>query len=260
MLKDVPFAIIEEVPEFPGCTGTRKEKSDCLNMSLKKHVVKNFDTKLANKLSLSPGKKKIWIIFRINEKGFVTDVNARAPHPKLKAEAIRVINTVPRMKPGRQGGKPVGMKYTLPVTFNIGGNTESTIALKEIVMPRESINNSTDVPFAIIEEVPVFPGCTGTRAQKAACLNKSIQKFVVRNFNIELPKKIGLPKGKKKIWVVFRIDDKGKVTNINARAPHPKLKEEAIRVASLLPKMIAGKQRGKAVGMKYTLPISFNVQ
>jgi beta-lactamase regulating signal transducer with metallopeptidase domain len=260
MLKDVPFAIIEEVPEFPGCTGTRKEKSDCLNMSLKKHVVKNFDTKLANKLSLSPGKKKIWIIFRINEKGFVTDVNARAPHPKLKAEAIRVINTIPRMKPGRQGGKPVGMKYTLPVTFNIGGNTESTIALKEIVMPRESINNSTDVPFAIIEEVPVFPGCTGTRAQKAACLNKSIQKFVVRNFNIELPKKIGLPKGKKNIWVVFRIDDKGKVTNINARAPHPKLKEEAIRVASLLPKMIAGKQRGKAVGMKYTLPISFNVQ
>ncbi len=257
----VPFAIIEEVPVFPGCTGTREEKGDCLNRSLKKHVVRNFNAELAQKLGLSPGKKKIWIIFRIDEKGFITDVNARAPHPKLKEEAIRVINTIPRMIPGKQKGKAVGMKYTLPITFMIAGTdtNEKATALKEIEILRKNIKGNTDVPLAIIEEVPVYPGCVGTREQKKQCLNKNIKKFVVVNFNTNLIAKIGLSKGRKKIWVVFRIDEKGNVTNVNARAPHPKLEEEAIRVARLLPKMKPGKQRGKAVGMKYTLPISFNV-
>jgi hypothetical protein len=118
-----------------------------------------------------------------------------------------------------------------------------------------------DVPYAIIEEVPVFPGCKGTRAEKAACLNMKIKKFVVKNFNgNELSKKIGLSKGKKKIWTIFRIDKEGNVVDVRARAPHPKLKEEAERIARMLPKMVPGKQRGKPVGMKYTLPISFVVE
>ncbi|MGB0881256.1 MAG: energy transducer TonB, partial [Polaribacter sp.] len=120
--------------------------------------------------------------------------------------------------------------------------------------------NGTDVPFSIIEEVPVYPGCTGTREQKAACLNKNIKKFVAINFNISLAKDLKLSKGKKKVWVVFRIDKEGNIVDVNARAPHPKLKEEAIRVVNLLPKMKPGKQRGKTVGMKYTLPISFNIE
>ena len=120
--------------------------------------------------------------------------------------------------------------------------------------------NSNDVSFAVIEEVPIFPGCgEGTRAQKKDCLNSNIKRHVIKNFNADLAKSLDISKGMKKIWVVFRINEKGEVTQINARAPHPKLKEEAERVASSLPKMIPGKQRGKAVGMKYTLPISFVV-
>lgn len=129
--------------------------------------------------------------------------------------------------------------------------------IEEVEEAEEIIEN---VPFAIIEEVPVFPGCKGTRAEKVKCLNTQIKKHVVRKFNNELAGDLGLSPGKKKIWVVFRIDPKGNVTEINARAPHPRLKKEAIRVAKTLPKMIPGKQRGVPVGMKYTLPISFNVE
>ena len=129
--------------------------------------------------------------------------------------------------------------------------------IEEVEEAEEIIEN---VPFAIIEEVPVFPGCKGTRAEKVECLNTQIKKHVVRKFNNELAGDLGLSPGKKKIWVVFRIDPKGNVTEINARAPHPRLKKEAIRVAKTLPKMIPGKQRGVPVGMKYTLPISFNVE
>tara|TARA_R110002072_G_scaffold282408_1_gene445349 strand:- start:136 stop:882 length:747 start_codon:yes stop_codon:yes gene_type:complete len=120
--------------------------------------------------------------------------------------------------------------------------------------------NNEDVPFAIIENVPVFPGCKGTRKEKADCLNKKIQKFVVKNFNTGASKNLGLSSGRKKIWLTFKIDKNGDIVDVNARAPHPILKEEAIRVIGLLPKMVPGKQKGKAVSMKYTMPISFNVE
>jgi len=138
--------------------------------------------------------------------------------------------------------------------------TDETEAIEEIVEEDEDEGVVEDVPFAIIEEVPVFPGCKGTRKQKVDCLNKKIKRHVVRKFNADLASDLGLSPGKKKIWVVFRIDPTGRITEINARAPHPRLKKEAIRVTKTLPRMTPGKQRGVPVGMKYTLPISFNVE
>jgi protein TonB len=59
---------------------------------------------------------------------------------------------------------------------------------------------------------------------------------------------------------MFKIDKKGEIVDIRARAPHKRLEKEAIRVVSILPKMKPGRQRGKAVGVKYSLPIVFNVE
>ena len=122
------------------------------------------------------------------------------------------------------------------------------------------IENRHDVPFAVIEHVPVFPGCTGTREEKANCLSKSIRQNLLKNFNVDLAKTLNLTKGKKKIYVHFRINEEGKVVDVKVRAPHPKLTEEAKRIVKLLPKMKPGKQRGKAVSMKYAVPISFEIE
>lgn len=134
------------------------------------------------------------------------------------------------------------------------------VEVEEIEEVEEVEEVVEDVPFAIIEEVPVFPGCTGTKAQKKACLNKKMQKHVQRNFNADLANELGLPSGKKRIFLIFKIDKDGSITSINARAPHPRLKKEAIRLAKKLPKMKPGKQRGKPVRVGYTLPIVFNVE
>jgi protein TonB len=117
-----------------------------------------------------------------------------------------------------------------------------------------------DVPFAIIEDVPVYPGCKGTKAQKKACLNKSMQKHVARKFNADLATDLGLSPGKKKIYIQFKITKTGTIQIIGARAPHARLEKEAKRVVSLLPKMTPGKQRGRPVNVTYMLPISFNVE
>ena len=134
------------------------------------------------------------------------------------------------------------------------------VEVEEIEEAEEEEEVVEDVPFSIIEDVPVFPGCSGTKAQKKACLNKKMRRHVQRYFDAELANELGLAPGKKKIYLVFKIGKTGNIEQINARAPHPRLKKEAIRIAKKLPKMLPGKQRGRPVRVGYTLPITFNVE
>lgn len=132
---------------------------------------------------------------------------------------------------------------------------------EEIVSVEEEEEIVEDVPFVIIENVPVFPGCKGNNAQLRACFSENITNFVKKEFNPELASDLGLQQGSiQKIFVVFRIDEKGNISRINARAPHKSLQAEAIRIIKMLPRMEPGKQRGKPVGVSYGLPIVFKVE
>ncbi len=119
VVEDVPFSIIEDVPVFPGCSGSKAQKKACLNKKMQKHVQRYFDAELANELGLSPGKKRIFLLFKIGKTGKIEDIQARAPHPRLKKEAIRIAKKLPQMQPGKQRGRPVRVGYTLPITFNV---------------------------------------------------------------------------------------------------------------------------------------------
>lgn len=118
-----------------------------------------------------------------------------------------------------------------------------------------------DVPFIYVENVPVFPGCEKKKTNEARkkCMSEKIQKHVSRKFNTDLAVNLGLESEVQKIYVLFKIDEKGNVVDVQARGPHPKLEKEAQRVVNLLPKMIPGKQRNRTVKVKYTLPIAFKV-
>tara|TARA_R110001583_G_scaffold179638_2_gene336513 strand:+ start:13291 stop:14010 length:720 start_codon:yes stop_codon:yes gene_type:complete len=137
---------------------------------------------------------------------------------------------------------------------------DEAVEVEEIIEVEEEEDVMEDVPFAIIEDVPVFPGCKGNKSQLRACLQEKITKHVNRKFNADLASDLGLSPGVKRIFVMFKIDKSGNITNVMARAPHKRLQEEAIRVVKLLPKMIPGKQRGRPVGVKYSLPIAFKVE
>lgn len=138
---------------------------------------------------------------------------------------------------------------------------EEEIAEVEDVVVEAAPEEDIEVPFAVIENVPVFPGCeneSGNNAKKQ-CMSDKISQFVNKKFNVDLASELGLS-GKQRISVIFKIDKSGAITNIQARAPHPGLEKEAQRVIGLLPKMKPGKQRGKAVTVPYSLPILFQVQ
>ena len=118
-----------------------------------------------------------------------------------------------------------------------------------------------DVPFTAIEDVPLFPGCEKykTNADRKKCMSDKIKNFVNSKFNTDLGSELGLS-GVNRVYVRFKIDRNGKVVGVQARAPHPRLQKEAERVVGMLPNMVPGKQRGKPVGVLYSLPIIFQVQ
>jgi protein TonB len=117
VVEDVSFMIIEDVPVFPGCKGNKQELKDCFSKMVQKHFLRKFDAELPNELGLSAGKKRVFIGFKIDKKGNIVNVQARGPHPKIESEVISVMNKLPTMKPGRQRGKPVGVKYSIPFTL-----------------------------------------------------------------------------------------------------------------------------------------------
>ncbi|KOY50980.1 M56 family metallopeptidase [Polaribacter dokdonensis] len=110
----VSFMTIDKVPVFPGCEEGDKA---CFSKMVQKHFVKNFDSKMPKTLGLSPGKKRVFIGFKIDKEGDVVDIKARAPHPEIEKEVIRVMETLPKMLPGENEGKKVGVKYSIPFTL-----------------------------------------------------------------------------------------------------------------------------------------------
>ena len=113
---EVPFAIIEEVPIFPGCEGLSKSAAiDCFQQKLQQHITTHFEYPLS---ALEMGiQGRVSVIFTIDSKGFTTNVRSRGPDRLLEKEAERIINLLPQMKAGKQRGKPVKVSYAVPIFF-----------------------------------------------------------------------------------------------------------------------------------------------
>ena len=116
------------------------------------------------------------------------------------------------------------------------------------------------VPFAIIEKVPVFPGCEdlATEAERKACFNQKIQEHIQQNFNYP---KTALEMGiSGRVFLQFEIGADGRVSNIRKRGPDRLLEQEAVRIIASLPQMKPGMQRGRPAKVGYSIPINFMMQ
>ena len=128
------------------------------------------------------------------------------------------------------------------------------ISVDEVAV--EDVDEDVEVPFAVIEDVPVFPGCEkGSKSEKKACFQIKMEEHVAKHFRYpEVALDLGI---QGKVFVVFVIDKEGYISNIRSRGPDKILEKEAERIIKLLPKMIPGKQRGRPVKVPYSVPIVF---
>jgi protein TonB len=122
-----------------------------------------------------------------------------------------------------------------------------------------AVEEDVEVAFAVIEDVPIFPGCEGlSKTETKDCFQRKVQEHVIKNFNYpESALQLGI---QGRVSVLFVIDAKGYTTGMRSRGPDRILEKEAERIIGMLPKMQPGKQRGKAVKVSYAVPIFFKYQ
>ncbi len=112
----VPFAVIEDVPIFPGCEGASNKKT-CFQEMMQKHIRKNFRyPEIAQEMGVQG---RVNVMFVIQKDGSIGGIRMRGPDKNLEAEALRIINKLPNMTPGKQRGRPVKVPFSIPITFRL---------------------------------------------------------------------------------------------------------------------------------------------
>ena len=104
---DVTFQVVEEMPEFPG------GMQECMVF-----LAKNVKYPVAAQEAKIEG--RVIVQFVVKKDGTIADpIIMRGVSPELDAEALRVVSLMPNWKPGRQRGKAVNVKYTIPIMFRL---------------------------------------------------------------------------------------------------------------------------------------------
>ncbi|MDE5759677.1 MAG: TonB family protein, partial [Bacteroides sp.] len=142
-LKGTPvFEVVEEMPEFPdgGVSG------------LMDYFRKNMRYPEAAKKKGMQG--RVTMQFVVDKDGSIRNAKIlRAVDEALDAEALRLINSMPKWKPGRQKGEPVAVKYTVPVMFKLDGeDAESSSIGKKLLRI-----SGEDEPLCIVDGKEVTP-------------------------------------------------------------------------------------------------------
>lgn len=228
------FVVVQEMPVFPGGDST-----------LMKFIKSNIQYPKNAKDKNIQG--RVILRFCVTNEGKIAKVGVlKGVDPEIDQEAIRVIKMLPEWKPGKQGGKPVNVWYSVPVTFALSSPPVQPALNQEIQIspPLPPPPPPMTLPKGY-DEPPVFQG--GETA-----LFKFIQT------NIMYP-----PEAKEKgitgkVIISYIITETGAIDNVNIReSADPLLDLEALRVVKSLPAWLPAKFKGVPVRVSYTIPINF---
>ena len=101
------FFIVEDMPEFPGG-----------EIALRQYI--GNSVKYPADAVKDGTQGKVYITFVVSKDGTIANAKiARSVSPSLDAEALRVVNSLPVWKPGKQRGQAVNVSYTVPINFKL---------------------------------------------------------------------------------------------------------------------------------------------
>jgi protein TonB len=104
---NIIFIRVEEMPEFPGGRS-----------ALGRYIAENVKYPVIAQENRIQG--RVFVTFVVNKKGVVQNVEiSRGVDPALDKEALRVISSLPNWKPGKQTGKSVNVRFTVPINFRL---------------------------------------------------------------------------------------------------------------------------------------------
>lgn len=231
------FEVVEKMPRFPngGMPG------------LMQYLGKNIRYPEAAHKAGTQG--RVTVQFVVAKDGSIGNVSVlRGVDPALDAEAIRVISSMPNWEPGMQKGKPVNVKFTVPVMFRLTPEPVEKIDEMIVVGYRNPDAPVTGEVYETVDKMPEFPGgMTG--------LMQHLSK------NIRYPAEAHTNNIQGRVVVSVIINTDGKATNAQiVQGVAPSLDAEALRVATTMPDWTPGTKDGKPVNVKYTFPVVFRLQ
>ncbi|WP_320815394.1 energy transducer TonB [Flavobacterium sp.] len=160
-----------------------------------------------------------------------------------------IINMLPRFTPAiNDNNETIPYKIEFTGKFNVKS--------KKLNHFQYEVN---EYFLADIDIVPIFPGCEGAK-DAIDCFNQKMMEHININFNY--PQEAQKKNIQGRVSIQFIVDEFGNVNDIKTRGPMggELLEKEAHRIMSLLPKFTPGYQKGKAVKVKYGIPINFRLQ
>lgn len=113
-VKGNTITVKETAPVWPGCEDSDDQKA-CFNKMLMQHIRENIKYSKNDKGEYIRGKAVI--AMQVTEEGKVVVNSVESKYPELKKEARRLMESAPKMTPGKRGGKPTSIKYTIPLNF-----------------------------------------------------------------------------------------------------------------------------------------------
>ncbi len=228
------YEVVENMPEFPngGMTALMKYLSDNIRYP-----------EAAHKAGIQG---RVTVQFVVGKDGSIGNVSIlRGVNADLDAEAIRVISSMPKWKPGTQKGEPVKVKYTVPVMFRLAPEPVEKIDETTVVGYHTPVAGEV---YDVVDKMPEFPGgMTG------------LMQYLSKN--IRYPAEAQTKGIQGRVTVAVIINTEGKAVNASiVRSVDPSLDAEALRVAGTMPDWVPGTKDGKPVNVKYTFPVTFRLQ
>lgn len=250
----VVFEVVEVMPEFPGGMS-----------ALMQYMAKSIKYPAEAQAQKEEG--RVIASFIVRKDGSLSDIKiVRSVAPSLDKEALRVLSAMPKWKPGQQRGEAVNVRFTVPVVFKLNKpeapkaeEIKNSDLEEVVVVGYGNKNNShpeavgiktgdTESVFKVVETMPKFPGGIA-----------GLMKYLARSIKYPVIAQENKEQGRVILKMIVGKD--GSISNIEVlRSISASLDAEAIRVVSNMPKWEPGLQRGQAVAVEYTLPITFKLQ
>ncbi|WP_072546159.1 M56 family metallopeptidase [Mediterranea massiliensis] len=234
---DEIYEVVENMPRFPN--GGMQALMQYLNENIR-----------YPEAAIKAGVQgRVTLQFIVDKDGSIDDVKIlRSVNPDLDAEAIRVIKMMPRWEPGTHKGKPVRVKYTVPVMFRIPSEPVEKIDEMIVVGYRTPDAPVTGEVYEVADKMPEFPGgMTG------------LMQYLSKNVKYPADARAKGIQGRVVVSVI--VNTKGKATNATiVQSVSPSLDAEALRVAGTMPDWTPGTKDGTPVNVKYSFPITFRLQ
>ena len=240
--------VAEEMPRFAGVKvdhlDSEPDKQKVSNRHLFGYLVKSIQYPESAKKNNVEG--KVVVSFIVDKTGVVRDaiIKQSDGNADMEAEALRVINEMPKWTPGRQNGEWKSVEMTLPIVFKF---------------PKEGAEKALDFKSGEFSEMPLFGDCGSvSKDEKMDCSNKALFGYILNN--LKYPKEAEKENAEGTVVVGFVINKEGEIENPEIlKSVHPLCDAEVLRVTNAMPAWTPAKKDGKPVAIEYKLPVKFKL-